>query len=211
MVNDEQLQMKGDDTMSNKKVNKDKSIVREDQLTYDDYALIDDEKRYELVSGKLELMSPAPSTIHQLISSEVFKQLSLTCETDFLIFFAPIDVILSPKDVRQPDIVLVSRNRMEVISQRGIEGPPDLVIEVISPSSVKRDKIDKLATYAQFDIPEYWMVDPRMETLEQYILKNDRYELVNLFQDDETILSPHISCIAFTMNTVMENIPDINH
>lgn len=91
-----------------------------------------------------------------------------------------------------------------------IEGSPDLAIEILSPSSVKRDKIDKLQTYAQFNIPEYWIVDPDMETLEQYILKNDYYELVNLFQDEEAVTSPHISCIAFTMNNVMENIPDIN-
>lgn len=203
--------MKGDIPMSNKKTDKSKSIVKEGHLTYDDYALLDDENRYELAGGKLELMSPAPSTIHQLIISEVFKQISSTCESNYLIFLAPLDVILSPQDVRQPDIVMVSRKRMDIISQRGIEGSPDLVIEILSPSSVKRDKIDKLATYAQFNIPEYWIVDPDMETLEQHILKNNNYDLVNLFQDDETVMSPHIKCIAFTMNNVMENIPDINH
>ena len=102
---------------------------------------------------------------------------------------------------------MVSRKRMDILTNRGIEGAPDLVVEITSPSSVKRDKVDKLATYASYEIPEYWIVDPGMETLEQYILKSGRYELVELYQNDEQITSPYISCIAFTMKNVMQDVP----
>lgn len=193
--------------MNNKKTEKHKSIVKEDNLTYNDYASLDDDMRYELVKGNLELMSPAPSTIHQLFISNLNRQIDLTCKSDYFIFFAPIDVILSSTEVRQPDFAMVSRNRMDILTKRGIEGPPDLVVEITSPTSVKRDKIDKLATYAQYGIPEYWIVDPGMEALEQYLLKKDRYELVDLYQNDESITSPHISCISFTMNDVIKDIP----
>ncbi|HLQ70702.1 MAG TPA: Uma2 family endonuclease, partial [Bacillota bacterium] len=82
-----------------------------------------------------------------------------------------------------------------------------LIIEIISPSSLKRDKIDKLVTYADFRIPEYWIVDPKLASLELHLLKGDSYELINIFQNDETIVSPTIKCILFTMETIMSNIP----
>ena len=140
-----------------------KDILKETNLTYDDYASLDDHNRYELVQGQLELMSPSPSTTHQLLSSEIYEQISFSCKTNYFIFFAPIDVILSPTDVRQPDIVLVNRKRIDILTNRGIEGTPNLIIEILSPSSLKRDKIDKIKTYAQFNIPEYWIV---IQTLE---------------------------------------------
>jgi len=196
--------------MSNKKSGKVKNTVKEDNLTYDDYASLDDQNRYELADGKLELMSPSPSLTHQWVSKNLYKKIDFSCQSDYIIFYAPIDVILSPTDVRQPDIALVSQKRMDILTNRGIKGAPDLVIEIISPASLKRDKIDKLATYAHFNIPEYWIVDPNIEALEQYVLKNDRYELFNIFQNDEPITSPNISCISFTMNNVMEDIPHMD-
>lgn len=181
--------------------------IKEEGLTYEDYANLDDENRYELVQGQLELMSPSPSTIHQMISFELQKNIANHCEQDYFIFYAPIDVILSPIEVRQPDIVLVSRKRINIITNRGIEGNPDLVIEILSPSSLKRDKIDKLKTYAQFSIPEYWIVEPNSNMLEQYLLTKGRYEIINVFKDDEQLSSPTIECISFTMSDVIKNIP----
>ncbi|MGM8363919.1 Uma2 family endonuclease [Virgibacillus sp. W0181] len=186
-----------------------KDILKENNLTYNDYATLDDQNRYELVQAKLELMSPSPSTIHQLVIAEIDDQISLSCKQDYFIFFAPIDVILSSTNVRQPDIALVHRKRVGILTQRGIEGAPDLVIEVLSPSTLKRDKIDKIKTYAAFHIPEYWIVDPASGTLEQYVLSEDRYEMTNIFQGDEHITSPTITCVSFTMDAVMNNIPDI--
>lgn len=196
--------------MGDRKSKNNRDIVKEDNLTYDDYASLDDQNRYELAAGKLELMIPSPSTIHQLVSSEIYDKMTDSCKSDYFIFYAPIDVILSPKDVRQPDIVLVARSRIDILTNRGIEGPPDLVVEIISPSSLKRDKIDKLTTYARFKIPEYWIVDPNLGSLEQYVLTNERYELMNIFQNDEHITSQNISCISFTMKNVMDNIPRLD-
>mgnify|MGYP001945688081 CR=1 FL=1 len=194
-------------TDQHKKDNND--LLKENLVTYEDYASFDDNNRYELVQGKLELMSPSPSTIHQLVNAGLFKMLHENCTSDYYIFYAPIDVILSPYDVRQPDIVLVHRNRTDILSKRGIEGTPDLVIEIISPSSLKRDKVDKIKTYAQFYIPEYWIVDPNSETLEQYVLKDERFEIVNIFQNDETVTSPNINCVSFKVNEIFADLPKI--
>lgn len=196
--------------MSHKNQKRIITIVKEDNLTYDDYASLDDENRYELAGGKLELMSPSPSTIHQMVSSELYEEVANSCKSDYFIFYAPIDVILSEADVRQPDIALVDRERMNTLTNRGIEGAPDLVVEIISPSSLKRDKIDKLATYAHFNIPEYWIVDPNLGALEQYVLTQEQYEVINIFQDDELVNSPTIACISFTMKNVMDNIPRLD-
>jgi len=197
--------------LTNRSNNQKPKIVKETSLTYEDYAVIDDGNRYELTEGQLELMSPAPSVTHQFISYELQKNLTQSCESDYFIFYAPIDVILSSTEVRQPDIVLINRNRLDIISNRGIEGAPDLVIEILSPSTLKRDKIDKLEVYARFHIPEYWIVDPNSSVLEQFVLRGKRYELHDIYQQDDLITSPNILCVSFTMNMIMENIPDLSN
>ena len=196
--------------MSHKKSDKNHNVIKEDNLTYDDYASLDDQNRYELAGGKLELMSTSTSTTHQLVSSELYKEIANSCKSDYFIFYARIDVILSEADVRQTDLAMVGRKRIDILTNRGIEGAPDLVVEIISPSSLKRDKIDKLAAYAHFKIPEYWIVDPNLGALEQHVLTKEQYELIDIFQNDEQITSPNITCISFTMKNVMDNIPRLD-
>jgi len=185
-------------------------MIREGGLTYDDYAALDDGNRYELVDGRLELMSPGPSVIHQLVSYELQRSIARTCEKDYVILYAPIDLILSDSEVRQPDILLVRRDRMHILSKRGVEGPPDLVVEILSPSTLKRDKIDKLKTYARFRIPEYWVLEPELGVLEQYVLQGERYDIVNIFHGDDPVTSPNMPCVSFTMKEIMDRIPKIN-
>lgn len=195
--------------MSSNDPSKKRDKVKESFLTYEDYAAIDDENRYELVQGQLELMSPAPSPVHQMISVEIHKNLTRNCEEAYFILYAPIDVILSEEEVRQPDIVLIHRERKHIIKKRGITGAPDLVVEILSPSTLKRDKIDKRKTYAHYAVPEYWIIDPASFVLEQFVLKNGHYELINIFQQNETVTSANIHCASFTMAEIKKNIPDI--
>ncbi|WP_010531682.1 Uma2 family endonuclease [Lentibacillus jeotgali] len=185
-------------------------LIKENNLTYDDYASIDDGNRYELVNGQLELMSPAPSVTHQMISFQLQKHIAESCESDYIILHAPVDVILADNEVRQPDLVLIHRSRMNILSNRGVTGPPDLVVEILSPSTLKRDKIDKLNTYVKFGIPEYWIIEPKAGFLEQYSLYNEQYSLINIFQEDEHITSPAIPCLAFTMTDIMKSIPNLD-
>ncbi|SFA90382.1 Endonuclease, Uma2 family (restriction endonuclease fold) [Lentibacillus halodurans] len=184
-------------------------LLKETGLTYDDYAAIDDGNRYELAGGKLELMSPAPLVNHQMISFELQKRLSQSCEGDYIILYAPVDLILSTDEVRQPDIVLIHRERKHLMRKRGIEGAPDLVIEILSPSTLKRDKIDKLDIYARYKIPEYWIVEPNTGMLEQYILIGHQYDISNVFYDDEPISSPNMTCVSFAMKDIMDNVPEL--
>lgn len=186
--------------------------MREQPLTYDDYArLPDDGLRYELVDGKLELMSPSPARTHQIISGHLLHLLSLDCQSEYEIIAAPVDLLISATEVRQPDLVMIHLSRMAIYKERGsIEEPPDLVVEILSPSSVSRDKIAKSRSYAQFGVPEYWILDPVDETLEQYLLQSNKtYHLSHTYSGHEPIRSEKLKCVTFSMNQVLERVKNL--
>ncbi|HLQ97496.1 MAG TPA: Uma2 family endonuclease [Candidatus Dormibacteraeota bacterium] len=83
--------------------------------------------------------------------------------------------------------------------------------EILSPSSLNKDKIDKLKSYAHFKIPEYWIVDPNLGTLEQYVLSGERYDLIDIFQEKDQVISPNIDCISFTMKEIIDGIPELEY
>lgn len=184
--------------------------MKEQPATYDDYAeLPDDGNRYEIADGVLQLMTPAPSPKHQLISSQMLVTLMNSCQSEYIVFASPIDLILAQTEVRQPDLVMVHRSKIDIITKRGIEGVPDLVVEILSPHSIKRDKQSKLTVYATYQIPEYWIVDPANESLEQYVLSHTKYELLNVFEKEETVQSNYLSCVSFTVGEIVEAAADL--
>lgn len=186
------------------KKREDKSIIREQTVTYDDYARMpEDGKRYEVADGTLELLS-APTPKHQVISTQMLTMLTNSCQSDYIVFASPVDLILSATEVRQPDLIMVHRGRIGIITRRGIEGIPDLVAEILSPHSVKRDKQKKLKVYADYRIPEYWIVDPANAALEQYLLADDKYELFNLYDSEEIVRSELLPCVSFTMGQIVD-------
>lgn len=193
---------------SNKK--KEEDQVREAPFTYEMYAeMPDDGQRYEIIDGILELMSPGASFSHQAVGGELAYILKQSCKSDYLILTAPLDVILSPTNVLQPDVLVVLRSRMHIVTNRGIEGPPDLVVEVLSPSSRKRDKIKKAAAYARFGVEEYWIVDGDNRTLEQYRLDGEgKYELHNLFEGDDVVSSDKLPCVSFRVSDLFVDVID---
>jgi Uma2 family endonuclease len=195
--------------MTEPKETKSGDKIREQPMTYNDYAnLPDDGMRYELADGVLEAMSPSPTAKHQLISQQVEHKLMGTCFSNYVIFLAPMDVILSDKEVRQPDIIMLHRDRLSLVTKRGIEGPPDLVVEVLSAHSIKRDKQTKLKSYARHGIEEYWIIDISNEALEQYVLNNSMYVLSEIFLGDELVRSERIPCASFTMNEIISSLPE---
>jgi len=148
------------------------------KLDYSDYAEIpSDGKRYELLEGDLHV-TPAPSPLHQRVSKRLQRMLEAYFEETGRgeVFNAPIDVLLSNHDVVQPDIVLVLNP--EQISKRGIEGPPFLLIEVLSPSTQNYDRTTKAQRYAALGVSHYWIVDPEAQQLECYRSTEGTFELV---------------------------------
>jgi Uma2 family endonuclease len=184
--------------------------IKEQLMTYEIYAAMpDDGQRYEIVDGSMELMSPGPSTTHQAISGELEFVLKQSCRSEYLIYDAPLDVILSETNVLQPDIMMIHRSRLHIVTERGIEGSPDLVVEILSPGSRKRDKVIKMRTYAQYGINEYWIVDSITRTLEQYqLVDSGLYELRNLFEGNDEVTSDKLPCVSFVIGDMFREIPN---
>lgn len=148
-------------------------------LTYSDYeALPSDGRRYELHAGELSV-TPAPSPRHQRIARRLLVALNQHVETRELgeLFAAPIDCILSDTTVVQPDLVYIGAQRMSAITARGIEGPPTLVVEILSPSTMQMDRSVKVQLYARHGVPYYWIVDPETGVIQAYALAGGVYEL----------------------------------
>ncbi len=146
--------------------------------TYEEYCRLDDDQRYEIIDGKL-LMTPAPDTWHQSWTFEIAVTLREHVNRHNLgrVFVAPVDVILDPENTVQPDVVFVSAANAGIIQRRGIFGVPELLVELVSVSSVRRDRYDKKALYARFGVKEYWIGDPANKTLEILSLQSGSYEL----------------------------------
>ena len=137
-------------------------------LTYDDYAALpDDGRRYELHAGEL-WVTPAPWTLHQRVSVALGALLYGHVTTRNLgeVLVAPTDCILSRHTVLQPDILFVERERLSIITERAVEGPPMLVVEILSPSTARIDLERKRALYAEHGVPWYWIVDPDARTID---------------------------------------------
>ena len=136
-------------------------------FTYRDYVQLPDNKRYEVVEGELYLV-PSPNLVHQRISRQLEMALCLHISRHELgeIFDAPCDVVFSDINVVQPDLLFVSTERIGILATANVQGAPDLVVEILSPSTGERDLGIKRSLYAKYGVPEYWIVDPDSKTVE---------------------------------------------
>ena len=167
-------------------------------LTYADYAAIPpDGRRYELHEGEVSV-TPAPSPTHQEVLGSLFALLSQHVKSRGLgkVFPSPIDCMLSDTTVVQPDIVYVTSGSLAAISRRGIEGPPTLVVEVLSPSTVQIDRGVKSQLYARHGVPHYWIVDPEARSIEAYRLAEGAYELSARWEETHPVALAPFSDLA---------------
>lgn len=140
------------------------------KFTYEDYLLFpEDGRRHELIDGE-RFMTPSPSTRHQRISHNLdcFLGVHVRSAKAGQLFHAPMDVVLSDLDVVQPDLLFVSSERAAIVAEKNIQGPPDLVIEIISETTRKTDETVKRKLYERYGVREYWIVDPALETMAVY-------------------------------------------
>jgi len=169
-----------------------KSISEDIKFTYDDYLLLpDDGKRYEILEGEL-LMSPSPKHLHQKVLGRIFQLINEYVERQQLgeLIIAPFDVVISPHNVVQPDLLFVSNQNIEKIKSTHFEGTPDLIIEILSSSSLQRDRIIKRKIYARFGLPEYWLVHPEKKYLQILRLQAGTLRQVAEFKANEVLTSP---------------------
>ncbi|HVR97645.1 MAG TPA: Uma2 family endonuclease [Thermoanaerobaculia bacterium] len=171
------------------------------RLTYEDYVLIpEDGRRHEVLDGE-HYVSAAPFVKHQSISGRLNQHLSNFLDEHDLgsVYAAPIDVLLSPHDIVQPDLVFVSNERAGILKTKNIEGAPDLLIEILSDSTRRIDEGIKLQRYEHFGVREYWLVDPRRETVRIYRLTESGFELAAGLSKDETLSTPLMPGLALPL------------
>jgi Uma2 family endonuclease len=136
--------------------------------TVDDVrALPDDGNRYETIAGEL-FVTPAPTLRHQRVLARLHLLLGAYVERHGLgeVFFAPLDVVLGPMTLVEPDLLFVARDRSHVLTEREVAGAPDLAVEVVSPSTARTDRGRKRALYQDTHVREYWVVDVDLRQVE---------------------------------------------
>lgn len=173
------------------------------KLTYADYLATPEDKRYELLNGEL-LMLPAPDELHQRTQAELGYNVMAFVKTRGLgrVYFSPTDVVLSDVDVVQPDLLFVSNDRLDILTAAGVQGAPDLVVEILSPGTAERDKGYKRALYAQHGVKEYWLVGTDAGTITVLLLEETGYEVVGTFGEGDTLTSPTLDGFSLHIDEV---------
>ncbi|QQS02039.1 MAG: Uma2 family endonuclease [Austwickia sp.] len=171
------------------------AILRGRDWTRDDRdALPDDGHRYEVLDGTL-VVTPAPSSAHQIVLFGLYRQLHASCPLHLRVLGAPLDVLLDERTVLQPDLLVARRDRL---SPRGLTGPPELAIEILSPSTQTADRTLKRERYERAATPAYWLADPDTLTLTVYELNHGHLrQSAHLTRHDTwTATSPYAATIT---------------
>jgi Uma2 family endonuclease len=180
-------------------------IDRTKEWTVADYLLLGElDSPCQLINGEL-IMSPAPTPLHQRVSKRIFKLLDKASYRQGEVFYSPFDLYVDSKNVLQPDLVFIAEKNKQIISERGIDGTPDLIVEIISPSNIFTDRNIKKKTYQKIGVKEYWIVDPGNQTLEIYTHDQSDPETPSLYLAAEgEVTSSVISALAFDLKIIFE-------
>lgn len=177
------------------------------KLTYEDYLHFpEDGKRHELIEGE-HVVTPAPNTRHQIVHASLFRVLSGFVHEQSLgqVLSAPTDVVLSEHDVVQPDLLFVAREHRDRIGEARLEGAPDLVVEIVSEGTRRRDEVLKRHLYERHGVGEYWLVDPAVETVKVFRRTEDgafqRIQEASL-ETGDTLSSPLFPGLEIPLTTL---------
>jgi Uma2 family endonuclease len=182
------------------------------KLTYDDFLLFpDDGNRHELIDGE-HYVTPSPNTAHQRIVGRLFLALGNYLERHPVgeIFLAPFDVVFSQFDVVEPDLLYITAERRDsVLTRQHVKGTPDLVIEVGSPGTRRRDETIKRRLYERAGVSEYWIVDPELEVVRIYQRQGDGYARARELSHDagDVMTSPLFPGFDLQLETIFRVPP----
>lgn len=161
------------------------------KLTFEEFRkLPSDGKRYELVRGEVHV-TPAPATRHQAVLQNLSVNLGSYVIKNKLgeVWTAPLDVRLGEDTALQPDLIFVSNAHAGIIQENWIAGAPDLIVEVLSPSTSACDRATKLPVYAEAGVPEVWLIDPQAKTVEGLKLQGKKYHVEATHAGDQVLTS----------------------
>jgi Uma2 family endonuclease len=170
--------------------------------TYDDLlTLPDDDLRHEIIDGE-HVVSPSPFTKHQIVVGNIFLELSNYVRRNPIghVFVAPYDVIFASNNVTEPDVLYISKERSSIITEKNIQGTPDLVVEVISELRRRRDEIEKKSVYERFGVAEYWIADPKVDTIRVY--RRGAYDAPVTLRGGDLLMSPLFPGLSIPVATL---------
>ncbi len=176
------------------------------RLTYEDYCLLpNDGKRYEIIDGEL-FVTPSPRRAHQKVVSNLLYYLNDFVKKHDLgeVYPAPFDVVFSRYDVVEPDVLFISKARVSVLTEKNVQGAPDLVVEVLSETTEESDRTTKLKLYARSGVQEYWLIDPAGPSAEIFRQKNQSLESAAKLEADDSITSPLLPGFSLSLKKLIE-------
>ena len=179
------------------------------KFTYEDYAKTPEGERYELMDGEL-IMAAAPNMAHQRVGIRLGGEFHIyVVDTEAgEVYIAPTDVYLSDTDVVQPDLIFFFKERSHIRTGRNIRGAPDLVVEILSPSTSYYDRGYKQDLYARHGVKEYWLVDPYAKQVTVMLLKDGRYEIVAVYREDDALRSPTLEGFELDLSRIFDDVFD---
>ncbi len=175
------------------------------KLTYQDYLEIPDEPgfHFEILEGML-IKEPSPNYIHQRVSrrlQRILEDYFWIVDPEGEIFDAPLDVTLLEFNVVQPDLFYIS-SEQNILHDNRIDGPPALVVEVLSPSNGRKDRLQKMRVYQQAQVKHYWLIDPQEKTLECFAWRDGVYALLASGMEDDIVEHPNFSGLSIALKAL---------
>jgi Uma2 family endonuclease len=176
------------------------------KFTYDDFLNFpNDGKRHEIIDGE-HYVTPSPNTKHQTVCTALTALLWTYLKQHPIgaVFVAPFDVIFSNLDVVEPDLLYISRERAAILTAKNVRGAPDLVVEILSPSTRKIDEVTKRKQYDHFGVLEYWVVDPDLDAIKVYRRADDRFVRVSELSAEagDSLATPLLPGFSVTLTEI---------
>ncbi len=185
------------------------SGAKQGHWTYADWEqLPDDGCIYEIIDGNL-YGSTAPKSIHQWLTAMLYERIGLPAKQNriALCFFTPFGVIMPGATPVQPDLTIITTARLDLLTERGVRGVPDAIIEIVSPGSRAYDEAIKRRAYEAAGVPEYGILDPDERTFQLYRLSDGAYGAPQLFGMDDRIAFACLPGIVSSLRDLFAGIP----
>ena len=173
------------------------------KFTYEDFQLLGEEKNLEVHDGELVAM-PSPMMVHARTIGSLAMTLFPIVKEGGLgeLYICPLDVVFTSTDIVKPDLIFVSNERSHIITEDNIRGAPDLVIEILSPSTADRDRTFKRTLYERHGVREYWMVDPSARNIAVLLLSEDGFKLVGIYGEGQALTSPTLPDFTLDLDAI---------
>ncbi len=176
-----------------------------ERKTVKDYEKLPEGSPYQLIDGEF-VMSPAPSPFHQIVLSRLFIKFNEAISGKGLVLFAPVDVYLDEENVFQPDLVVLLKENLKKLTEKGIEGSPDIVLEVLSPSTAYYDLRKKKEVYEEKGVKEFWIVDPELEEIEVYVNEGKAFNLFSKARKEGNVRSKIIEGLEIDIKEIFKEV-----